>query len=206
MVSLRLMPRDVKFFELFITDGDNLLAAARELNDLVSSYDQLDERIARIQALEHAGDEIGDVIAERLDQAFITPFDREDIHELVVRLDDVVDGIQETAETLQIYDIEAPTDEAKRLSAILAEQSSEIVSAIGKLESMKGLDQHLKRIRELEHEADGLSRAAIGQLFRQDQEPLNVIKWRDVYQLLEESIDAAEDVAEIIQRMLHKAA
>jgi uncharacterized protein Yka (UPF0111/DUF47 family) len=71
MVSLRLMPRDVKFFELFIADGDNLLAAARELNDLVSSYDQLDERIARIQALEHAGDEIGDVIAERLDQAFL---------------------------------------------------------------------------------------------------------------------------------------
>ena len=142
----------------------------------------------------------------RSGSAFITPFDREDIHELVVRLDDVVDGIQETAETLQIYDIKAPTDEARRLSAILAEQSAEIVAAIGKLESMKDLDQHLKRVRELEHEADGLSRAAIGKLFREDQDPLNVLKWRDVYQLLEESVDAAEDVAEVIQRMLHKTA
>lgn len=206
MVSLRLMPRDVKFFDLFVVDGDNLLAAAQELDALMTSYDGLDERIARIQDLEHRGDEIGNEIGERLDQAFITPFDREDIHELVVRLDDVVDGIQETAETLQIYDIKAPTDEARRLSAILAEQSAEIVAAIGKLESMKDLDRHLKRVRELEHEADGLSRAAIGKLFREDQEPLNVIKWRDVYQLLEESVDAAEDVAEIIQRMLHKTA
>jgi predicted phosphate transport protein (TIGR00153 family) len=199
------MPRDVKFFDLFMADGDNLLAAARELDELMSSYDQLDERIGRIQALEHSGDEIGDQISERLEQAFITPFDREDIHELAMRLDDVVDGIQEAAETMQIYDIATPTEEAQRLAAILAEQAVELGAALGKLEAMKDLGAHLKRVHVLENEADKLSRNAIGELFRGSNEPLYVIKWRDMYQVLEESIDAAEDVAEIMQRMVHKA-
>ena len=206
MVSLRLMPRDVKFFDMFIADGDNLLEAATELNELMRSYDKLEERIARIQELEHNGDEIGDEIGERLDQAFITPFDRADIYELARRTDDVVDGIQETAEAMQIYAITAPTEEAQRLAAILQEQSVEIVAALSKLESMEGVGPHLKKVRHLENEADGLSRAAIGRLFRETMDPLDVIKWRDVYQMLEESIDAAEDVAEIMQRMIHKEA
>jgi predicted phosphate transport protein (TIGR00153 family) len=206
MVSLRLMPRDVKFYDMFIADGDNLLAAANELDELMRSYDKLDERIARIQALEHQGDEIGDEIGERLDEAFITPFDREDIHELARRMDDVVDGIQETAETMQIYDIAAPTQEARRLATILAEQAAELNTALGKLESMKDLAVHLKRVHILENEADGLTRAANGKLIRETHDPQDVIKWRDVYQLLEESIDAAEDVAEIMQRMIHKDA
>ncbi len=205
MVSLRLMPRDVKFFDLFMSDGENLLAAARELDDMMRSYDKLDERIGRIQVLEHSGDEIGDEINNRLEQAFITPFDRADIHELGRRIDDVVDGIQETAEAMQIYDIDSPTEEAQRLAAILAEQATELNTALGQLETMKALGLGLKRVHELENEADGLSRQAIGRLFRESNDPLYVIKWRDVYQLLEESIDAAEDVAEIMQRMVHKA-
>lgn len=204
MVSIRLMPRDEKFFDLFVTDAENLCSATRELTALLQEYDDLEARIARIQAIEHRGDEIGDELVERLDRAFITPFDREDIHELGRRTDDVVDRIQETAEALLIYDIAAPTEESKRLAAILADQASEILAALRKLQGMKGLDVHLKRVHELENEADGLSRAAIGRLFRDGHEPLEVIKWRDIYQSLEESIDAAEDVAEIIQRMVHK--
>ena len=206
MVSLRLMPRDVKFYDMFIADGDNMLAAADELRALMKSYDKLDERIARIQELEHSGDEIGEEIGQRLDEAFITPFDREDIHELARRIDDVVDGIQETAEAMQIYDIGTPTEEAQRMADIIAEQSSELVAAIGRLESMKEMGPHIRKVHELENEADGLSRAAIGRLFRESMDPLDVIKWRDVYQLLEETIDRAEDVAEIMQRMIHKDA
>jgi uncharacterized protein len=204
MVSIRLMPRDEKFFELFVSDAENLLEGGRELAELMQRYDQLDERIARIQAIEHKGDEIGDEFGERLDRAFITPLDREDIHELARRMDDVLDRIQEIAETLQIYGITAPTDEARRLAAIVAEQTVEILEALRKLESMKGLDGHLRQIHVLENEADGLSRAAIGRLFRDHFEAIEVIKWRDVYLSLEESIDAAEDVAEIIARMVHK--
>jgi predicted phosphate transport protein (TIGR00153 family) len=204
MVSLRLMPRDVKFFDLLQANGENLLAAARESRALMDSYDDLDARIARIQKLEHAGDEIGDSIEERLEDAFITPIDREDIHELTRRMDDVVDRIQETAEAMQIYDVKAPTEEAQRLAAILEEQAIEIEAALRKFESMKGLGEHLRKVHALENEADGLSRTAIGRLFRESTEPLDVIKWRDIYQSLEESIDAAEDVAEIMQRVVHK--
>jgi hypothetical protein len=204
MVSLRLMPRDVKFFDLLIADAANLSAAARELRALMHSYDDVGARIKRIQALEHAGDTIGDEIEERLEDAFITPIDREDIHELARRMDDVVDRIQETAEAMQIYDVAAPTDEARRLAAILEEQAAELDIAFGKFETMKGLSTHVRRVHELENEADGLSRAAIGRLFREDLDPLEVIKWRDIYGSLEESIDAAEDVSEIIQRVVHK--
>ncbi len=197
MVSLRLMPRDVKFFDLLIADGENLLSAARELRQLMDAYDDVDARIGRIQFLEHSGDEIGDEISARLDDAFITPIDREDIHELARRMDDVVDRIQEIAEATQIYDVRSPTDEARRLAAILEEQAVELAASLHKLESMKGLGEHLRRIHLLENEADGLSRKAIGRLFRESSDPLIVIKWREIYGSLEESIDAAEDVSEI---------
>jgi predicted phosphate transport protein (TIGR00153 family) len=206
MVTLRLIPRDEKFFDLFVADGENLLAAARELADLMSAYDDLEARVRRIQALEKAGDEIDRQVAERLDRAFITPLDREDIHELVSRLDDVVDGIQECAETLVIYGIEAPTPEARRLADILAAQSEALLGGLRLLESLKGVEPYLRDVHTLENEADGLSRAAIARLFREAGDPLVVIKWRDLYHSLEEAIDAAEDVAEIMQRMIHKAA
>jgi predicted phosphate transport protein (TIGR00153 family) len=205
MVSLRLMPRDVRFFEMFRADSQNLRSAASELAELLDAYDRLDERIGRIQELEHHGDEIGDEIVAKLDEAFITPFDREDIHELARRLDDVVDGIQEAAESMRIYDIPSPTDEARSLAAILLEQAVELDLALGQLDSMKGLSPHLRRVHELENQADGLSRSAVGRLFREANDPLHVIKWRDVYQMLENAIDAAEDAAEIVARMVHKA-
>jgi predicted phosphate transport protein (TIGR00153 family) len=206
VVTLRLIPRDERFFDLFVADGENLLAAARELAELMSGYDDLEARVRRIQVLEKAGDEIDRQVAERLDRAFITPLDREDIHELVSRLDDVVDGIQECAETLVIYGIEAPTPEARRLADILAAQSEALLGALRLLESLKGVEPFLRDVHTLENEADGLSRAAIARLFREAGDPLVVIKWRDLYHSLEEAVDAAEDVAEIMQRMIHKAA
>ncbi len=116
MSPLRLMPKDERFFELFIADGENLLAAARELEALVTSYDRVEERVDAIRALEHQGDEIGDDLTDKIERAFITPFDRGDIHELAARLDDVVDGIQEIAETFLLYGITQPTDEAQELA------------------------------------------------------------------------------------------
>jgi predicted phosphate transport protein (TIGR00153 family) len=204
-MTFRLLPRDVKFFDLFVEDGDNLALAASRLHEMVDRFDRLDERVAEIQALEHHGDEIDREINRRLEDAFITPFDREDIHELTVRLDDVLDGIQAIAETLVIYDVTVPTAEAQRLAAIIAEQSVELVAIIRGLDGLKGLDAHLKAVHDLEHEADGLSRAAIGRLFRERWDPLDVIKWRDLYAVLEETIDAAEDAAEVVERMNHKS-
>lgn len=202
---VRLIPRDEKFFDLFIKDGENLLEAARKLEAMVGSYDRLGERVAEIQALEKRGDQIDAEIGARLERSFITPFDREDIHELVVHLDDVVDGIQATAETFVIYGIERPDDEVRQLTGILGGQAVQLLEALSKLERGRDLAGHLATVHDLEHQADGLSRAAIGRLFRDKRDPLEVIKLRDLYRTLEETIDAAEDAAEVIERILHKS-
>jgi len=204
-MSFRLLPKDPKFFELFIADGDNLEAATGALNEMVEQYDRLDERIAGIQALEKVGDEIDREVTRKLEDAFVTPFDREDIHELVSRLDDVVDGVQAIAETFVIYGVTAPTPEARRLATILDEQGKELAQALRKLDGLKDLERHFDAVHELENEADGLSRAAVAKLFRDDLPPIEVIKWRDLYNYLEEAIDAAEDAAEAMERMYHKA-
>ena len=201
---VRLIPRDEAFTEIFIRDGENLLAAARALEGMVVTFDRLDERVAAIQALEHEGDEINTEIAARLERAFITPFDREDIHELTSRLDDVVDGIQEVAETFVIYGIEKPTPEARQLAGIIAGQAAELLAALRLLDKPETMQAHLRSVHTLENEADGLSRAAIGRLFRERMDPLDVIRFRDLYIALEETIDAAEDAAEILERIAAK--
>jgi uncharacterized protein len=204
-MTFRLLPKDVRFFDLFTADGENLQAAAHRLHEMVTSFDRLGERVAEIQVLEKRGDDIDREISQRLEDAFITPFDREDIHELTVRLDDVVDGIQATAETFVIYGVDRPTEEAIDLARILADQSDQLIEALRKLDGLKGLDPHLAAVHDLEHEADTLSRAAVARLFRDGSDPLEVIKWRDIYREMENAIDAAEDAAEAIERMYHKS-
>jgi predicted phosphate transport protein (TIGR00153 family) len=204
-MTFRLLPKDVKFFDLFVADGENLQAAAQRFHEMVTEFDRLEERVAEIQTLEKRGDEIDREISQRLEDAFITPFDREDIHELTVRLDDVVDGIQAAAETFVIYGIERPTDEARDMARILAAQGDELIAALRKLDGLKGLDPHLEAVHDLEHEADTLSRSAVARLFQSGNDPLEVIKWRDLYREMENAIDAAEDAAEAIERMFHKA-
>jgi len=204
-MSFRLLPKDPKFFELFIADGDNLAAAAAALHEMVDQYDRLESRVANIQALEKRGDEIDEEVTRRLEDAFVTPFDREDIHELVSRLDDVVDGIQSVAESFLIFGVDQPTAEAKRLAAILDGQGSELAAALHKLDGLKDLERHLAVIHQLEKEADGISRAAMARLFHEDLHAIEVIKWRALYNDLENTIDAAEDAAEAMERMYHKA-
>ncbi len=201
---VRLIPKDEAFQEIFVQSGENLLEAARALNALFTEFDRLDERVGAIQALEHQGDEIGHEIAARLERSFITPFDREDIHELAARLDDVVDGVQEAAETVVIYGIETPTDEARRLAGIIAAQGEQLLEALRKLSRLDTIGMHVKAVHDLENEADGLSRAAIGHLFRNGADPLTVIKLRDLYRVLEETVDAGEDAAEVLERIAAK--
>jgi uncharacterized protein len=201
---VRLIPKDTAFHDVFVKDGENLLEAARALNAMFTDFDRLAERVATIQALEHAGDEIDAEIAARLEKSFITPFDREDIHELYTRLDDVVDGIQEAAETVVIYGIDTATDEARRMAGIIAAQAEQLLEALRKLDRLQTAGMHLKEVHDLENEADGLSRAAIGRLFRDGSDALTVIKLRDLYKVLEETVDAAEDAAEVIERIAAK--
>jgi predicted phosphate transport protein (TIGR00153 family) len=203
---VRLMPKDEKFQELFVDYARTTLDAARKLEDMIVTYDRLDERVAEIRALEHHGDEIDTEVEVRLDRSFITPFDREDIHELVSRMDDVLDRIQEVAETFVIYDVKEPTDDARRMAGILTAQANQLNEAIGKLDGLKNLEPNLKSIHDLENEADGLSRSAVARLFRGGHEAIEVIKWRDIYTAMENMIDAAEDAGEVLERIVAKNA
>ncbi len=202
---VRLIPRDEKFFDLFTKTGEIIVEASRKLEAMLTSYDRLHERVAEIQALEKQGDGVDHEVAARLERSFVTPFDREDIHELSVHLDDVLDGIQATAETFIIYKVERPPEEAKEMAGILAAQAVQLLEALTKLEKGKDLAPHLATVHDLEHKADGTSRAAIGRLFEAGNDPLEVIKLRDIYRSLEDTIDAAEDAAEVIERILAKS-
>jgi predicted phosphate transport protein (TIGR00153 family) len=203
-MRITLLPKDTRFLDLFASAGANLAEAAAELAELVEHFDRLEQRIASIQRLEKRGDQLDRDMNQRLENAFVAPFDREDIHELTVRLDDVVDYVQAVAESMSIFDVKEPTTDARRLAQILAEQGKELAAALAKLNKMKDLNEHLAKVHELEHEADGVSRAAIAKLFRDRGDPLEVIKWRELYLELENAIDAAEDAAEAIERMIHK--
>ena len=203
-MTLRLIPRDIRFYDLFEASGANLAAGAAQLKELVDSYDRLDERVRDIQALEKEGDRIDREIGRRLEDSFVAPFDREDIHQLSGRLDDVLDFVQAVAESLVIYDVKKPSDDCRELARILADETIELAAALKRLDKMKGATTHLEKVHELEHRADGVSRAAIARLFRERMDPLEVIKWRELYLELENAIDAAEDAAEAIERMIHK--
>ncbi len=202
---VRLIPKDEKFQDLFVADAEVILTAARRLEEMITTYDRLDERVAEIRALEHRGDEIDTEVEVRLDRAFITPFDREDIHDLVVHLDDVLDEIQEVAETFVMYDITATNEDARQLAAILSAQVVQLGEAIRKLDGLKDIEPHVFEVHQLENEADALSRAAIGRLFRGGFDAIDVIKWREIYSGIEEAIDAAEDAVEVIERILAKS-
>jgi predicted phosphate transport protein (TIGR00153 family) len=199
---VRLIPRDEKFFELFVELGEILQEAARKLEAFVASYDRIDERIAEIHVLEKRGDELDEEVIVRLERSFTTPFEREDMHELVGHLDDVIDGIQGSAETFKVYGIAAPTDEAREMVGIIAAQAAQLREALNKLESGKDITPHLRTVQELESRADQLSRTAIGRLFKGDIDALEVIRLRELYNELEETIDAAEDAADVIERIL----
>ena len=143
-------------------------------------------------------------VHRRLERAFITPYDRQDIHDLTSNVDDILDGIQAAAETFVVYGIENPTDEAKEFTSILAAQSSQLVEALRKLSTHTGILPHIATINDLEHRADGLRRSSLGRLFRENGNAIEVIKLRDLYEQLEEAIDAAQSAGKVISRILAK--
>jgi predicted phosphate transport protein (TIGR00153 family) len=205
-VRLPLIPREEKFFDMFVEDASNVLAAARTLESFFESYADRERIAAQLRDLEHRGDQISHEIGHTLESTFVTPFDREDIHHLISRLDDVLDLIEEIADTCILYRIEEPTDVARRQAEIVTKQCVQIGDALQHLRAFKGLEQYWIEIHRLENEGDQLERQAVAGLFRNGGDPLEVIKWKDVYDLLENAIDACEDVANVIERIVVKHA
>jgi len=205
-VRLRLIPREERFFDLFVHDASNVLGAARLLEAMLRSYDQLPRRAGEIRDAEHRGDEISHDIGHRLEATFVTPFDREEIHSLISGLDDVLDLIEETADTFVLYRIDAPTAASIEAATIVVRQCELLHEALSHLRGFKGLERYWIEVHRLENEGDQVTRAAIAQLFDERHKPLEIFKWKEIYALLENTIDKCEDVANIIERIVLKHA
>ena len=191
---------------MFAEDAANVLGAARLFEAMLRSYDAPEQRAREIRDAEHRGDEISHEIGRRLESTFVTPFDREDIHALISGLDDVIDLIEESSDTFILYRIEAPTAVAIQQAAIVVKQCEQLEEALGNLRGFKGLERHWIEVHRLENEGDQLARKAIADLFAGGGHPIEIIKWKDVYALLESTIDKCEDVANIIERITIKHA
>jgi predicted phosphate transport protein (TIGR00153 family) len=205
-VRLPLIPRENKFYDLFVEDAANMVAAARVLEQLMAHYEDRERLASQLRDLEHAGDALTHDIGRQLEATFVTPFDREDILAFINRLDDVVDLIEEVADTFLLYGIEAPTPVAVEQVEIIVRQCEQIAQALGILRSFKGLDAFWIEIHRLENEGDRIVRRGIAELFKNGEDAVDVIKWKDLYSLLEETIDACEDVANVIERIVVKHA
>ena len=181
--------------------------AAKELNQFFQNYTNVPQKVARMTELEHNGDAITHQIMEQLHSTFVTPLDREDIALLTERLDDVMDFMEGAANAMLVYRIEQPTERARELTAILVAITNELVVAVPLLRSrskMKEILGHCVEINRLENEADAVVRAALAELFDDGTPLADVIKWREIYEHLENAVDKGEDVANVLEGVVLK--
>ena len=208
MPRFSFIPREPKFFDLFERSVANVALAAQELNNFLNDYTDVPQKVARITELEHQGDYITHQIIEQLHRSFLTPLDREDITALTGRLDDVMDYIEDAANAMFLYRIEQPTKRAREQSVILVAMTKELVKAVPLLRNRSKMNQLLGycvEINRLENEADAIMRFALAELF-DGMPPYDVIKWREIYQHLENAADKGEDVANVLEAVVLKNA
>ncbi len=203
-----LVPREGKFFEYFNAHASRAAEASNELTLLLSEYTDVAARAVRtdrINTLEHEADRITHDTAALLHTIFVTPLDRDDIHRLISRMDDVLDLIQDVAESLQLYDVQSVTSHAVELAQLLREGCGDLQAAVGMLNNMKNAPEILKHCRDvdtMESRADRVMRNAISTLFREEADIRQVIKLKAVYELLETATDRCQDVADILESVI----
>jgi uncharacterized protein len=202
----RIIPRDTSFFDMFAAMSNNLIDAARALVDLFADYRDVDAKIEEIRRIEHLGDEMTHSIMRKLNQTFITPFDREDIHTLASSLDDVVDFINAACARILMYRITDPPSEAGTLARLILAQAEELGKAVSNLQKSELVLARCVEINRLENEADQVSRVAIARLFEHETNPITLIKIKELLEFLETATDKAEDVADVLETVVLKNA
>jgi predicted phosphate transport protein (TIGR00153 family) len=206
-VRLRLTPRTTEFYELFARAGENALEAARSADTRFREFPNSSVTQADVKAIETSGDQITHDLINLLNTQYVTPFDREDIYELATAVDDVVDYIDEATQLLDLYSVETPTRQAVEQSRILVLAVEQLSTALSRLKGMRGVQDAIVQLKGYEDEADRVVHDAIAALFRDDRiDPLIVIRWKDIYDALEEAIDACEHAANVIGNILVKNA
>jgi predicted phosphate transport protein (TIGR00153 family) len=206
MARLSFLPRDSIFFELFIEAGQNTLQAARLLDKMMGSWPD-DSGLGReILKAEQEGDRITHDIIQRLNSTFVTPIDREDIYGLATRMDDIVDYTEEAADFLGLYQIEAPMAQSQALTKVLVGACEQLAAGLENLRGFKDLERYWIEIHRLENEGDRISRDAVASLFSNGIDPMVVIRWKDMFAVLENAIDATETAAQILEGIVIKNA
>jgi uncharacterized protein Yka (UPF0111/DUF47 family) len=202
---MRLLPREEKFYHLFLKQVEIISEASRLLLDGVRQGNaRLMSAATEISVLEHRGDEVIHEIFTRLNQTFITPIDPEDIHNISSALDNVLDGLEDTSHRLVSYRINPVPPTMITLSEIVASCSRALIAAFKALEAGGPIMEHCIEINRLENEADGIGRAAVADLFDQEKDPIVLIKLKEVYEFFEATIDSCEDVADVLQNVVVK--
>lgn len=200
-----LIPREVAFFELFQKAAHNMIEGSRLLKDMMEEFKDPVEQARLIKDVEHIGDGITHDIARRLNQTFITPIDREDIHALASALDDVLDLVEAVADRFVVFRITEPSETAIKLANILYQAAGAVGAGIDRLgQPHADLNECCIRVNSLENEADRITRDAISRLFEEEKDPIAVIKWKEIYENFEEGTDRCEDVANILERIALK--
>jgi uncharacterized protein Yka (UPF0111/DUF47 family) len=206
-MRLSLVPRPTEFYELFTKAGVNALEAARKAEIRFREYPNSSVSQADVKESEHEGDRITHDLIQLLNTQYITPFDREDIYALATSLDDVVDHIDEACDLLDLYGIESPTKHSLEQCRILVEAVEHLATALAELRSPGGIQRELVALKEHEDEGDRVLHDAIAELFRDPRiDPLIVIRWKDIFEALEDALDACETAANVIGNIVVKNA
>jgi predicted phosphate transport protein (TIGR00153 family) len=202
-------PRDTKFYDLFERDTRNLVISAEKLVDLFDNYENVEVKVKELKELEKQGDIITHEIIARLHRTFVTPIDREDIALLANKLDDVMDFIEAAGRTAFLYGIAQPTERARELASIVAKVAyklDEVMPSLRRRDEFKWILEQCVEINSLENEADDVHHAALAELFHDCMDPCEIIKWREIYQHMEDATDRGEDVANALEGIVLKHA
>jgi predicted phosphate transport protein (TIGR00153 family) len=202
----RLMPRDEQFFDLFNQLAGHLATSAKQLNDLLAEPQRVAEHVKSIKDVEHKADLLTAAIIQRIDKSFVTPFDREDIHNVASSLDDVIDLLDGTARRFEMFHIATVRPPALKLAGVLLRAADEIKLAVVGMRKPALVNQHVAAIKRLEEEGDAVYHEAMGALFSGQPDPIDVIKWKEMYDTLEETIDSCMGVAQALQSLSLKNA
>jgi predicted phosphate transport protein (TIGR00153 family) len=206
-VKLSLVPRTTEFYDLFRQAGENALEAARMAQSRFRDFPNPSVTQAEVKEIEHRGDRITHDIIQLLNTQYVTPFDREDIYELATAIDDVVDHIDEASDLLELYGVESPTKQAIEQSRILVAAVGHLATALAELRGMRGVQDELVKLKQLEDEGDRILRDAIADLFRDSRiDPLIVIRWKDIFEALEDAVDSCETAANLLGNIVVKNA
>ena len=205
MARISLVPQKREFFDLYNRAAANTVEIAQRLVHLLETYPERCEEHARdIKELEHEGDRLTHDVVDLLNRTFVTPFDRDDMYRLAGSIDDVCDHIDEAAGNLIGYNVETIRPEALAQARVIQRAARKLSEAIAQLEGFKDSRRQLIELRELEDEGDALARDGISKLFRNDEDPLVVIRWKDIYERLEEALDSCENAADVLEAILVK--